>query len=250
MNIIKAGAYIADSAILEDQIQIGHNAVILSGTADKITKICYGVVIGSNSTIYEGVTIGSKAVVRPGSVVNRSVPPLAVVEGNPAKIVGYVETSTSQVDTKVDRLPLPGVTQTSVSGVNIHNLPNVPDIRGNLTVGEFEKQIPFNTNRYFLIYDVPTAETRGEHAHIECHQFLIAVKGTVHVVADDGTNREEFVLNRPSMGVHLPPMTWGIQYRYSNDAVLLVFASHYYDSADYIRNYDEFVSTKKTMLPQ
>jgi len=250
VNIIKAGAYIADSAILEDQIHIGHNAVILSGTADNITKICYGVVIGSNSTIYEGVIIGSKAVVRPGSVVNRSVPPLAVVEGNPAKIVGYVETSTSQVDTKVDRLPLPGVTQTSVSGVNIRNLPNVPDIRGNLTVGEFEKQIPFSTNRYFLIYDVPTAETRGEHAHIECHQFLIAVKGTVHVVADDGSNREEFVLDRPSMGIHLPPMTWGIQYRYSNDAVLLVFASHYYDSADYIRNYDEFVSTKKTMLPQ
>ncbi len=248
MNTIKAGAFIADSAILEDQIQIGHNAVILSGTAEKITKVCYGVVIGSNSTIYEGVTIGSKAVVRPGSVVNRSVPPLAVVEGNPAKIVGYVETSTSQVDTKVDRAPLPGVTHTSVNGVNIHNLPNVPDIRGNLTVGEFEKQIPFSTNRYFLIYDVPTAETRGEHAHIECHQFLIAVKGTVHVVADDGSNREEFVLDRPSMGIHLPPMTWGIQYRYSNDAVLLVFASHYYDSADYIRNYDEFVSTKKTIL--
>jgi len=134
--------------------------------------------------------------------------------------------------------------------VNIHNLPNVPDIRGNLTVGEFEKQIPFCTNRYFLIYDVPTAETRGEHAHIECHQFLIAVKGTVHVVADDGNNREEFVLDRPSMGIHLPPMTWGIQYRYSNDAVLLVFASHYYDSTDYIRATDEFVSTKKTMYLQ
>lgn len=247
MNIIETGAFIADSAILEDNIHIGHNAVVLSGEAERITKICYGVIIGSNSTIYEGVTIGSKALVRPGSVVNRSVPPLAVVEGNPAKIVGYVETSTSQLNTKSETPPSPSVTQTSVSGVNVHYLPNVPDIRGNLTVGEFEKQIPFKTNRYFLIYDVPTAETRGEHAHIECHQFLIAVKGTVHVVADDGKNREEFVLNHPSMGVHLPPMIWGIQYRYSNDAVLLVFASHYYDSSDYIRNYDDFISTKKNM---
>ena len=61
-----------------------------------------------------------------------------------------------------------------------------------------------------------------------------------HVVADDGKNREEFVLDRPNKGVYLPPMTWGIQYRYSQDAVLMVFASHHYDAADYIRNYDEF----------
>jgi UDP-2-acetamido-3-amino-2,3-dideoxy-glucuronate N-acetyltransferase len=59
-------------------------------------------------------------------------------------------------------------------------------------------------------------------------------------VADDGINRQEFLLDRPYVGVHLPPMVWGIQYKYSADAVLLVFASHYYDSADYIRDYSEF----------
>ncbi|WP_183146495.1 WxcM-like domain-containing protein, partial [Pseudomonas syringae] len=61
-------------------------------------------------------------------------------------------------------------------------------------------------------------------------------------VADDGVNREEFILDKPNQGIHLPPMTWGIQYRYSQDAVLLVFASHYYDAGDYIRNYEEFKS--------
>lgn len=124
----------------------------------------------------------------------------------------------------------------------LHTLKEVTDIRGSLSAGEFERTVPFKTERYFLVYDVPTAETRGEHAHRECHQFLVAVKGSVHVVADDGVNREEFVLDKPNKGIHLPPMTWGIQYRYSQDAVLMVFASHYYDADDYIRNYDDFKS--------
>ena len=68
------------------------------------------------------------------------------------------------------------------------------------------------------------------------------MKGSVAVVADDGEQREEFLLNRPNLGVYLPPMTWAIQYRYSSDAVLLVFASHHYEAADYIRNYADFRS--------
>jgi hypothetical protein len=78
-----------------------------------------------------------------------------------------------------------------------------------------------------------------------CHQFLIAVKGGLRVVADDGEHREEVVLDRSNLGLYLPPMTWGIQYRYSSDAILLVFASDYYDSADYIRNYSEFLEAVK-----
>jgi UDP-2-acetamido-3-amino-2,3-dideoxy-glucuronate N-acetyltransferase len=76
--------------------------------------------------------------------------------------------------------------------------------------------------RYFIVFDVPSMETRGEHAHRECHQFLICVRGSCAVVADDGKNRQEFLLDRPDVGVHLPPMVWGIQYKYSADAVLLV----------------------------
>jgi dTDP-4-dehydrorhamnose 3,5-epimerase-like enzyme len=83
---------------------------------------------------------------------------------------------------------------------------------------------------------------RGEHAHRRCHQFLVCARGSVSVVADDGVNREEIVLESPSVGVYLPPMVWGIQYRYSPDAVLLVFCSEYYDASDYIRDYSEFLA--------
>jgi UDP-2-acetamido-3-amino-2,3-dideoxy-glucuronate N-acetyltransferase len=113
-------------------------------------------------------------------------------------------------------------------------------MRGSLTVGEFDRSIPFVAKRYFMVFDVPSLEVRGEHAHRECHQFLICVRGSCSVVADDGFNRQEFLLNRPDLGIHLSPMVWGIQYKYSIDAVLLVFASHYYDCLDYVRNYDDF----------
>jgi UDP-2-acetamido-3-amino-2,3-dideoxy-glucuronate N-acetyltransferase len=119
-------------------------------------------------------------------------------------------------------------------------MPHVVDIRGSLTVGECERSIPFPVKRYFMVFNVPSTETRGEHAHRECHQFLICVRGSCAVVADDGTRRQEFLLDRPDVAVHMPPMVWGVQYKYSPDAVLLVFASHYYDSADYIRDYVEF----------
>ncbi|WP_431472849.1 sugar 3,4-ketoisomerase [Luteimonas dalianensis] len=125
--------------------------------------------------------------------------------------------------------------------VKLVKLPRLIDIRGSLTVGEFERSVPFVAKRYFMVFDVPSVETRGEHAHRECHQFLICVRGSVSVVADDGARRREYLLDRPDLGLHLPPMVWGIQYKYSPDALLLVFASHYYDSDDYIRNYDEFL---------
>ncbi|MNV51746.1 TDP-4-oxo-6-deoxy-alpha-D-glucose-3,4-oxoisomerase [compost metagenome] len=115
-------------------------------------------------------------------------------------------------------------------------------MRGSLSVAELGRDVPFEARRYFLVYDVPSIEIRGEHAHLQCAQFLIAVKGSVHVVADDGHCREEFVLSQPSQGLLLPPMTWGIQYRYSPDAVLLVLASEHYDAADYVRDYDAFLA--------
>jgi hypothetical protein len=109
-----------------------------------------------------------------------------------------------------------------------------------LTVGEFERTIPFPVRRYFIVFEVPSIETRGEHAHHECHQFLICARGSCSVVADDGFHRQEIVLDRPDVGIYLPPMVWGIQYKYSTDAALIVFASHHYDGADYIRDYSEF----------
>lgn len=254
---IKCGVQIWDGIEIEDDVFIGPNVTFTNDRFPRSklypetfskTTIRKGASLGANATILPGITIDSNAMVGAGAVVTRSVPPNAIVVGNPAKIIGYVNAKPGNASNDT-LLPLSQtVTATSVANVTLHALTEVTDIRGSLSVGEFDRAIPFKAKRYFIVYDVPTAETRGEHAHRECHQFLIAIKGTVHVVADDGVNREEFILDKPNIGIHLPPMTWGIQYRYSSDAVLLVFASHYYDSADYIRNYDEF-TTLKNALP-
>ena len=190
--------------------------------------------------VLPGLEIGRNAMVAAGAVITRSVPPNAVVVGNPAKIVGYVDAARGEDASVAPAKAEVGTSATRVNGVRLHRLPSVADIRGSLTVGEFDRSIPFAAKRYFMVFDVPSMETRGEHAHRECHQFLICVRGSCAVVADDGINRQEFLLDRQDLGIYLPPMVWGIQYKYSADAVLLVFASHYYDSADYIRDYSEF----------
>jgi dTDP-4-dehydrorhamnose 3,5-epimerase-like enzyme len=101
--------------------------------------------------------------------------------------------------------------------------------------------VPFDVKRYFLVFGVSGKEIRGEHAHRMLHQFLICVHGRCHVVADDGEHRQEFILDDPTVGVHLPPMVWSTQYHYTDDAVLLVLASEHYDADDYIRDYAEFL---------
>ena len=114
------------------------------------------------------------------------------------------------------------------------------ELRGNLSAGEFESHVPFVPRRYFLVFDVPGKDVRGEHAHRRCHQFLVCVRGSVSVVVDDGTASEEIVLDAPNLGLYLPPMVWAVQYQYSADALLLVFASDPYDPEDYIRDYETF----------
>jgi len=249
---LKCGVQVWDGITIEDDVFIGPNATFTNDLFPRSkvypqtfarTIIRKGASLGANCTILPGLTIGINAMIGAGAVVTRSIPPNAIVVGNPAKIIGYVDAKPVTTGAEQHQgSSQPEVLHTSVNGVTLHTMKEVADIRGSLSAGEFERSIPFSSERYFLVYDVPTAETRGEHAHRICHQFLVAVKGSVHVVADDGVNREEFVLDRPNKGIHLPPMTWGIQYRYSQDAVLMVFASHYYDADDYIRNYDEFKS--------
>ena len=134
------------------------------------------------------------------------------------------------------------IEKTSVKDVALYHFPLVNDIRGDLVFGEFEKTVPFIAKRFFVITNVPSLQVRGEHAHSKCHQFLVCTKGSCSVVIDDGKNREEVILDQPNKGVYLPPMTWGVQYKYTSDAVLLVFASDYYDNSDYIRDYDKFLA--------
>lgn len=201
--------------------------------------------IGAGSVLACGVTVGSDAQIRAGTVVVRNVPPHAIVSGNPATITGYDTSSpaigTAELKPGDDDSGMPAVAS-SVAGVKLYRFARIRDLRGDLSVGEFGREVPFEAKRYFLVFDVPSEETRGEHAHRECEQFLICVSGKVAILVDDGKNREEFELNAPNLGLYIPPRVWGVQYKYSASAVLLVFASHYYDPADYIRDYDRFIA--------
>ena len=250
---VAAGAVIPAGAVLEDDVSVGPNVVLVEahlhdgqGSLEHPAWVRTGAKLGANSVVHAGVVIASGVVVRPGSVVTRSVPPAAIVEGNPATIVGYVGASERfKAEARIQGSgQVESVRGTHVAGVTLHRLPMVPDLRGNLTVGEFGIDVPFVPARYFMVFGVPSRETRGEHAHRACHQFLVCVRGSCAVVADDGRRRIEVVLDTLDSGLYLPPMTWGIQYRYTADAVLLVFASHHYDPADYIRDYDAFLAAR------
>jgi acetyltransferase-like isoleucine patch superfamily enzyme/dTDP-4-dehydrorhamnose 3,5-epimerase-like enzyme len=261
---IKCGVQLWDGVTVEDDVFIGPNATF---TNDKMprskvypekfltTRVCQGASIGANATLLPGITIGKQAFVGAGAVVTRSVPPYAVVTGNPARITGYTNTFQDQrpdayrlPPTASDRLAeLDGNgLKTTVNQVVLYKLPVIKDARGGLNVGEFLQDIPFVPQRYFSVFQVPSGEVRGQHAHKTCHQFLVCLAGSLHLIADDGVHREEFVLDHPGIGVYLPAKVWGIQYKYSKDAVLLVFASEHYDAADYIRDYDQFLEYLRT----
>ena len=249
---VKSGVQLWDGLRVEDDVFIGPNATFTNDRFPRSrqrpeafarTVIRRGASIGGNATILPGVEIGTGAMVGAGAVVTRSVPPHAIVVGSPARIVGYVQATALPPETTATPPPDASIVHLGVGDVTLHRMKRVRDMRGDLSVGEFPSDIPFIPRRYFLVFDVPSQETRGEHAHRECHQFLVCVKGSCSVVADDGRHRKEVLLDAPELGLHLPPMTWGIQYRYSADAVLLVFASHAYDPADYIRDYAEFVAS-------
>lgn len=255
---IKSGVQLWDGVRIEDNVFIGPNVTFTNDTFPRsqihpekflITTIKAGASIGANSTILQGLSIAEGAMVEAGAVVASSVPANAIVAGNPARIVGYTNTTLvkegSSLLPKKDRKP-PYSDTTTVRGASIHKFPLIPDMRGSLTVGEFGQQIPFTPKRYFMVFNVPSKETRGEHAHRTCHQFLICIRGSCSVLADDGVNRTEVLLDSPDKGFYLPPMIWGVQYKYTQDALLLVFASDYYDADDYIRNYAEFIQLVKS----
>ncbi len=129
----------------------------------------------------------------------------------------------------------------SVFDCSLCQLNKFHDPEGNLTVVSENVHVPFNINRVFYSYDIPGGESRGAHAHKECHQFIIAASGSFEVVLDDGTNKRTVTLNRPFWGLHVPPGVWASEQGFSSGSICLVLASHGYSEADYIRDYDEFL---------
>ena len=126
----------------------------------------------------------------------------------------------------------------------IIELPKICDPRGNLTVAEQMKNVPFDIKRVYWTYDVPSGESRGGHAHKECIELIIAAGGSFTVTLDDGMgNKKDFHLNHPWQGLLVNTGIWRTLEDFSSGAVCLVLASELYDEADYLYDYSEFLST-------
>ena len=107
-------------------------------------------------------------------------------------------------------------------------------------------QIPFSVRRFFVVKNVPVGIRRGQHAHLKCHQLLVAISGSIECLVHDGNHETSIILDSPCAALHLPPMHWGGQISLSEDSILGVFASEPYDRADYIEDFSEFI--KKVSL--
>jgi acetyltransferase-like isoleucine patch superfamily enzyme/dTDP-4-dehydrorhamnose 3,5-epimerase-like enzyme len=251
---VKCGVQLWDGIEVEDDVFIGPNATFTNdpfprskhyqGEAVR-TRLRRGCSIGANATVLPGITIGESAMVGAGAVVTRDVPARTIVTGNPARITGYAGAAGGNAAADlIAAPPVAGAVATGVEGVTLHRMPAVEDLRGLLSFGEAGVHVPFEIRRYFLVYGVSSQEIRGEHAHRAQHQFLICIRGSCHVIVDDASQRGEFTLSEPTLGLYVPPMIWSTQYQYSPDAMLLVLASDKYDAADYIREYGEFLRLK------
>ena len=255
---VKCGVQLWDGLRIGNDVFVGPNVTFTNDLFPRSkqrpaefakTTLEEGCSIGANATVLPGISVGRNAMVGAGAVVARSVPPNAIVYGNPARIQGYASEMPNTIDTEnLGKQQAATVDVSHVEGVTIHQLPSFEDIRGKLVAAEMADALPFKPARFFLVHAVPSSEVRGEHAHRECHQFLVCVRGSVHVVVDDGVRRQEIVLDRPEIGIHVKPLVWGTQYKYSADAALLVFASHPYDANDYIRDYDKWLEALKQRL--
>jgi WxcM-like, C-terminal len=132
------------------------------------------------------------------------------------------------------------VSLASVYDCSLITLPKISDRKGSLTSVHGSAEVPFDIQRVFYLYDIPGGESRGAHAHRQCHQFLVAASGSFEVLLDDGKIQRQIQLNRPYLGLHVPPMIWASEVNFSSGAICLVLASALYDEFDYIRDYTTF----------
>ena len=127
----------------------------------------------------------------------------------------------------------------------IIDLPKILDKRGNLSIIEEFKQIPFKIERTYWIYDVPGGEKRGGHAYKENEEFIVALSGSFDVVLDNGTERTTYTLNRSYYGLYIPKGWWRQMENFSTNSLALVLASTPYNREDYIYDYSEFINILK-----
>lgn len=243
---VKSGVQLWDGLRLGDDVFVGPNVTFTNDpfprskvypTQFPRTVVAAGASIGGGAVILPGVRIGRGAMVGAGAVVTHDVPANAIVVGNPARIHGYVHDEPSATTAA----PRPTEGRPLVGGSAVVPVTVARDLRGSLAALELGRDLPFVPERFFAVFEVPSKDVRGEHAHRTCSQFLVCVQGSVRCIVDDGARREEVLLDGPDIGLYMPPMVWGTQYDYAPGTVLCVFASHAYDAADYVRDYDEYL---------
>lgn len=128
----------------------------------------------------------------------------------------------------------------TVFNCSVIYLPKIKNRSGNITPVNSDIEIPFTIKRVFYLYDIPGGESRGAHAHKQCHQLLIATSGAFEVLLDDTKTKRQVQLNQPHLGLHIPPGIWASEMNFSSGANCLVLTSSLYDAEDYIRDYDEY----------
>lgn len=259
---IKCGVQIWDGVRIGNNVFIGPNVSFTNDPFPRSkqfpenytsTFIEDGASIGAGATIIAGVRIGRNAMVGAGAVVTHTVPPNAIVKGNPARITDYVQPQGKGTHQRIiaDLSLFSPVQDAALPNNSIHGLgvgqsalwrlPSYSDLRGDLTVCEFQRNLPFMPVRQFFVYGVSNIHVRGEHAHKSCAQFLVAVHGALSVIVNDGNESCEVRLVSPDVGLYMPSKIWGTQYQFTHDAVLAVYADSAYDADDYLRTYAEFL---------
>jgi hypothetical protein len=133
---------------------------------------------------------------------------------------------------------------TTVFDCNILQLPRVFNPAGSITAVNNSKEVPFNIERVYYLFDVPGGEARGGHAHKNLQQLIVAASGSFDIIIDDGNVKRTFHLSRPYTGLYMPAGLWRELDNFSSGSICLVLASIQYDEADYIRDYVKFKEWK------
>jgi|TARA_B110000211_G_scaffold215444_1_gene257679 hypothetical protein len=133
----------------------------------------------------------------------------------------------------------------TVFDCSVIDMSKVHTDNGNITVLENGVNISFNAERVYYLYDVPSGEERGGHAHYELEQYVVAASGSFDVIIDDGVNKRHISLNRPNLALHIVPGLWRALDNFSSGSICMVLASKTYSESDYIRNYKKYLELKK-----
>jgi dTDP-4-dehydrorhamnose 3,5-epimerase-like enzyme len=133
----------------------------------------------------------------------------------------------------------------TVTNCELISLPKFATSAGHITAINNGIEIPFNTKRVYYLYDIPSGETRGGHAHYNLHQLIVAAMGSFDVVLYDGQNERRITLNQPNQGLLVVPGIWRELENFSAGSILLVLASELYSEIDYIREFKNYVIAKK-----